>query len=78
MGRMRLISVQVKPGSRTPSVRVDGDRLIVAIREPAREGKANDAVRRALAEYLKVPMSRITLVRGATTRTKTFAIDDLR
>ena len=75
---MRLISVQVKPGSRAPSVRTDGDRLVVAVREPAREGKANDAARRAIAEHLKLPISRVRLVRGAASRTKTFAIEDSR
>lgn len=74
---MRLIVVQVKPGSRAPSVRTDGERLVIAVREPAREGKANDAARRALAEHLKLPLSRIKLIRGATARTKTFAIEDL-
>jgi uncharacterized protein YggU (UPF0235/DUF167 family) len=74
---MRLIMVHVKPGSRAPSVQADGGRFVIAVREPAREGKANNAARRALAEHLKVPVSRIRLVRGATARTKTFAIDDL-
>jgi uncharacterized protein YggU (UPF0235/DUF167 family) len=73
---MRLFTVQVKPGSRSPSVRADGERVVVAVREPAREGKANDAVRRALADYLNVPISRVHLVRGAAARTKIFSIDD--
>jgi len=75
---MRLVTVQVKPGSRAPSIQTDGELLIVAVREPAREGKANAAVRRALACHLKVPISRVRLVRGATGRMKAFVIDDLR
>jgi len=73
---VRLLTVQVKPGSRAPSVRAGGGRIVVAVREPARAGKANDAVRRVLAGYLNVPVSRVHLVRGGAARTKIFSIDD--
>jgi uncharacterized protein YggU (UPF0235/DUF167 family) len=39
------------------------------------DGAANDALRRLLAEALDVPVARITLVRGARSRTKVVAID---
>lgn len=48
---------------------------MIAVREPAREDRANEAVRRALATWLDVAPSRVRLVRGATTRTKTFEVD---
>ena len=69
------ISVRVKPNARVPSVERDGETLVVAVRAPAREGEANDAVRRALATFFDVPPSRVRLVRGATARLKTFEID---
>lgn len=70
-----LIQVRVKPNARTPAIHADGDGLVVAVREPAREDRANEAVRRALAAYYDVAPSRVRLVRGASARLKTFAID---
>jgi uncharacterized protein YggU (UPF0235/DUF167 family) len=65
----------VKPNVRLPSIEHDGDTLVVAVREPAREDKANDAVRRALAAFFDVPPSHVRLLRGATARIKTFEIE---
>lgn len=73
---MRL-SVLAKPGSKSPGVSVDGGRVVVRVREPAREGKANEACRKALAAALKIAPSRITLLRGATSKEKVFDIEDL-
>ena len=41
------------------------------------EGKANEAVRRAIARAVGVPPRAVTLVRGATARRKRFEIDGL-
>ena len=54
---------------------MENGELIVAVREPAREGRANDAVRRAVAAHFGVPISLVTLVRGASGRIKTFRIE---
>jgi uncharacterized protein len=70
-----LVTVRVKPGARTPSVRKEGETIVIAVREPAREDRANEAARRALATWLDVAPSRVRLIRGATARTKTFAVD---
>jgi hypothetical protein len=52
---------------------------VVRARVAARpvDGAANDALRRLLAEALDVPVARITLLRGARSRTKVVAIDGL-
>jgi len=71
------LSVLVKPGSKSPGVSVDRGRVIVRVRAPAREGKANEACRKALAAALKIAPSRITLMRGATSKEKVFDIEDL-
>ena len=73
--RAAKITVTVKPGARVPSVRKNGDRLVIAVREPAVENRANEAVRRALAQHLGVAPSRVRLARGATSRTKIFEIE---
>ena len=41
------------------------------------EGKANEAVRRAIARAVGVPASAVVLVRGATGRRKLFTIEGL-
>lgn len=67
------ISIRVKPGSKKgPLVQPNliDDTLVVYVREPAVDGKANRAVVALLAEYYGVPKSSIEIVRGYTARTK--------
>jgi uncharacterized protein YggU (UPF0235/DUF167 family) len=71
---LRLI-VKVKPGSRRPGIARDGDAIVVAVREPATDGKANLAVIRAVAAWLNLPPSRVALDQGAHSRTKRLAIE---
>jgi len=47
------------------------------VRERAIEGKANEAVRRAIARAVGMPASAVTLVRGARGRRKLFEIEGL-
>jgi len=72
----REFRVRVKPGSsRGPLVEVgDDDILTVYVRERAIEGKANDAVERALAAHFGEPPSRVRIVRGHTARIKTVRV----
>ena len=71
-----VISVRVKPGSRKgPLVETGADgELTVYVREPAVEGKANEAVVRLLAKHLGVAPSRLVLVSGATSWVKRFRV----
>lgn len=75
VGGMRIV-VSVKPGSKVESVDSTPGGLIVRVRARALEGQANIACVRALAEHFGVPISRVTLVRGARSRQKLFEIDD--
>jgi uncharacterized protein YggU (UPF0235/DUF167 family) len=45
------IQVKVAPNSRTEAVIKDGERYLVKVKEPPKEGKANGAVIKLLAEY---------------------------
>jgi uncharacterized protein len=64
----------VKPGSKQPSLtRVDGE-LVIRVRERAIEGAANEACIRALAAAYGVAPSAVSLLRGARSRRKRFAI----
>jgi uncharacterized protein YggU (UPF0235/DUF167 family) len=69
--------ITVKPGSRKgPLVEVGDDgALTVFVRERAVDGAANDGVIRVLADHFDVPRSRVTIVRGHTSRTKLIEVD---
>ena len=72
---MRL-TIRVTPGSRRAEIGGTHDgSLVVKVRERAVEGKATDAALAALAEALGVPRRAVTLVHGATSRTKVVEID---
>lgn len=73
------VSVRAKTNSRRPRVRNlpdDDGKLVleVAVAEPPVDGKANDAIRQALARHFDVPASQVLLVRGASSRTKLFEV----
>lgn len=69
------ITVNAKPGSRAASVKlIEPDRYEIAVTEQPEKGKANDAVRRALAQHLRVAPSRLSLLMGASSRTKVFEL----
>ena len=73
---MKVLVVRVKPGSKKgPLVQpaLDGS-LLVYVREPAVDGKANQAVTKLLADYLNVPKSRVQMISGKTSRLKHFKI----
>lgn len=70
-------SVLVTPGARKARVeRIDGTSLRVAVTAPAREGRANAAVVRTVAEFLNVPPSRVRIVRGLAGRHKVLEITE--
>lgn len=75
-GMDESVVVRVKPGSRKgPLVEVGPNgELTIYVREPAVDGKANDAVTRVLAAHLELPRSRVELISGATSRLKRFRV----
>jgi uncharacterized protein (TIGR00251 family) len=64
------ISVKVFPNSKTEEVVKEGDRFLVRVKEPAKEGKANRAVVRLLAEHFGVSQGSIIIVSGFKNRNK--------
>lgn len=71
---MRII-IRVKPNSRQESLeKVSDGEFIVRVKAPPQEGRANDAVIKALAEYFGVPKSRISIARGKTGKVKVIEI----
>jgi uncharacterized protein len=78
--KIMKVFIKAKPGAKAAYVkRIGGDELfgkkednhfIVAVKERAVENKANRAIEKALAEYFKVPASRVKIVGGQTSREK--------
>jgi len=67
---MRL-RIRVKPGAREEKVSREPDgSLLVSVRARAQEGKANEAVVKAVARALHVPKSSVRIVSGLSSRTK--------
>ena len=69
------LPVRVHPGARTNAVTgVHDGALKISLTTPPTDGRANDALMAFLAERLRLPRSRISLVSGATSRSKTLRI----
>lgn len=75
MGR---IVVRVQPRAREDEIA--GERngaLVVRVTAPPVEGKANNAARKLLARRLGVAPSRVSVVRGASSRDKLIEVDGM-
>lgn len=74
---MQKITVRIKPSSKKGSLvqpSLNGE-LLVYVREPAVDGKANAVMIKLLADYYDVPKRAVTIVRGHTSRIKIISID---
>lgn len=72
-----IVDVTVKPSSKKgPQVQpgLDGS-LLIYVREPAIDGKANQAVVKLLADYYSVSKGRVKIISGLTSKQKRFLID---
>ena len=74
-GHSKTVAVRVIPRARRRAVEPQpGGGLVVRVTEPPEDGRANDAVREALAGHFGVKRSAICILRGATSRRKVVAI----
>ena len=64
------IQVKVKPSSKTEELSQEGDSFIIKVKEPPKEGKANQAVIKLLAEHFGVPQSQVRILSGFRNRNK--------
>lgn len=70
------ISVKVKANtSRERIEKIDDGNFIVWIMEKPVEGRANEAVAKALAEYFGIAKSNVNLIKGHTSKQKIFEIN---
>lgn len=68
------IQVKVTPSSRTEEVSPEGDSFMVKVKEPPKEGKANRAVIKLLAEHFGVPQSQVRILSGFRSRNKVIEV----
>ncbi len=69
------VFVQAKPNAQEECVeKMDSTHFKVSVKEPPRQGAANRAIARALAEHFNVAPSRVRLVSGFASREKIFEI----
>ncbi len=74
--RAMKIAVKVKPNSKENKVEVAGNNeYVLRVKEKAQDGKANAAAIKTLSEYLGIPRSRISIVRGHSSKNKIISID---
>jgi uncharacterized protein len=69
------IFVTAKPGAKQACVeRLDETHFKISVKAPPGEGRANAAVMEALAAFLKIPKSRMELIRGHKSKQKVIEI----
>jgi len=69
------INVKAKPSSREEKVeKIDDKNFVVSVKEPPEKGKANEAIRNALAVYFETGSSRVKIVSGYSSRNKIIEI----
>lgn len=72
---MMKVFVKTRPNAKKEKVeQADGGRFIVSVKEPPKEGKANEAVIRVLAEYLGIAKSRFKIISGRSSKQKVINI----
>ncbi|MEM2086543.1 MAG: DUF167 domain-containing protein [Archaeoglobaceae archaeon] len=69
------ITVRVKPNAKKIGVEKVGEEYVAFVRAPPIEGRANTELIEVLAEYFKVPKSKIRIVSGARAKKKIVEID---
>ena len=71
------IFVKAKPNAKEERVeKIDSAHFVVSVKEPPIQGRANQAIVRALAEFFGVSVSRVTIISGHTSRSKLIDIGD--
>jgi len=67
--------VHARPGAKHAGVKkIDDVSFIISVKEKARGGEANEAIRKAIANYFNVASSRIRLHLGRRAKRKIFEI----
>ena len=68
------IKGKVKPNSKTEEVSQEGDNFIVKVKEPPKEGRANQAVIKLLAQHFDIPQSQVRILSGFKSKNKVIEV----
>lgn len=69
------INVKAKPNSKQEKVeKIDENNFVVFVKEAPEKGKANQAIKNALAVYFKTASARVKIVSGYSSRNKIIEI----
>jgi uncharacterized protein (TIGR00251 family) len=69
------VSVRVRPGARRNDVAgLHAGAVKISIAAPPADGRANEALIEFMAELLRIPRARVSIVSGATNRSKLLRI----
>ena len=68
------IAVRVTPKASRDRIGLEEGQIRVYVTTVPEDGKANTSVQKLLAKALGVPKSRLTLIRGQTSRDKVFRV----
>jgi uncharacterized protein (TIGR00251 family) len=68
------IRAKVIPNSKVEGVVREGDRFLVRVKEPAREGRANRAAIKLLAEHFGVSQRQVIISSGFGSRNKVIEV----
>jgi uncharacterized protein (TIGR00251 family) len=71
------IKVKVIPNSKTGEVVREVSGFLVRVKEPAREGKANRAVVKLLADHFKVSLGSVVILSGFKNRNKVIEVSGI-
>lgn len=71
------LAVKVMPGARKNEFKEEAQGIKIYLSAPAVDGKANDALRRFLAEHYKVRLSAIEILKGLKSRHKIVNIETI-
>lgn len=69
------LSVRVTPGARSEGIAIEETSVFLKVRAKPRDGAANQAVCRLVAQALGVATSSVRVSRGATSREKLLQVD---
>jgi hypothetical protein len=69
--------VRATPRAKSNRIELIEGRIKIWVTAPPADGQANQAVRDLLADRLGIAPSRVSLIRGAASREKTFQIDGM-
>jgi uncharacterized protein (TIGR00251 family) len=72
------IRAKVIPNSKVEEVIKDVDGFLVRVKEPAKEGKANRAVIKLLAEHFGVSQRQVVISSGFGSRNKVIEVLDIQ